>query len=156
VSFDFRSLHRSDQIIGGSAIALFILLFFFHWLGGSSSSAVGGLSGGVTGWHSFSVSRWIWLLTIVVALIAVAVAGGALKLQTPVRLSVLVTGLGALSMLLILYRIADHPHASLSGSVGGVHYSASYGIRIGIWLGLIAAGALTYGGYLAIRDEDTG
>ena len=37
--------------------------------------------------------------------------------------------------------------------MAGVHFSSSYGIKIGIWLGLIAAAALTYGGYLAMREE---
>lgn len=155
MSFDFKGLRRSDQIIGGSAIALFIFMFFFHWLGGSSSSSLGGVSGGSNGWHSFTISRWIWLITIIVALVAVAVAGGALKLQSPVQLSVIVAGLGALSTALIFYRIVHHPHGGVSGSIGGVHYSTSYGIKIGIWLGLIAAGALTYGGYLAMQDEGT-
>ena len=155
MSFDVKGLRRSDQIIGGSAIALFIFMFFFHWLGGSSNSPLGGVSGGTNGWHSFTVSRWIWLITIILALVAVALAGGALKFQSPVQLSVVVAGLGALSTVLIFYRIVHHPHGGVSGSIAGIHYSASYGIKIGIWLGLIAAGALTYGGYLAMKDEGT-
>jgi hypothetical protein len=155
MNFDVSRLRRPDQIIGGSAIAFFIFLFFFHWFGGSSHTPLGSTSGGENGWHTFSNSRWIWLITIIVALVAVAVASGALSLNSPVQLSVLVTGLAALSTLLILYRIIHHPHAAESGSIGGIHYSASYGIKIGIWLGLIASAALTYGGYLAMQSEGT-
>jgi len=64
-----------------------------------------------------------------------------------VQLSVVVTVLGAVSTLLILYRIIKHPTLDVPG--------AHAGIKIGIWLGLIAAGALTYGGYLAMQDEGT-
>jgi hypothetical protein len=155
MNFDASRLRRSDQIIGGSAIAFFIFLFFFHWYGGSSSTPLGSTSGGDNGWHTFSNSRWIWLITIIVALVAVAVASGALNLKSPVSLSTIVTGLAALSTLLIFYRIIHHPHGGVSGSIGGVHYSASYGIKIGIWLGLIAAALLTYGGYLAMQSEGT-
>jgi hypothetical protein len=154
MSFDVSRLRRADQIVGGGAIAFFIFLFFFHWLGVSASSgAFGGISvsKGLNGWHAFTNSRWIWLIAIVVALIAVARRAGALSFELPVSLSAIVAGLGALSTILILYRIIHHPHGS--ESLGSVHASA--GIRIGIWLGLIAAAALTYGAYLAMRDEGT-
>ncbi|HEY1834458.1 MAG TPA: hypothetical protein VGG08_08485 [Solirubrobacteraceae bacterium] len=155
MKFDVSRLRRADQIIGGSAIAFFIFLFFFHWLGASSSSPLGHLSYGANGWHSFSVSRWIWIITIIVALLAVARTAGLLSFESPVQLSVAVAGLGALSTLLILYRIIHHPHGGFSESLAGTHISASYGIKIGIWLGLIASAALTYGGYLAMQDDGT-
>jgi hypothetical protein len=147
MSFDFKGLRRSDRIIGASAIALFIFLFFFHWYGFSASAGTVSISAGGTGWQVFTNSRWIWLITIIVALVTVAVHGGALKLNSPVQLSVTVAALGAVSTLLIFYRILSHPSVDVPGGHAG--------IKIGIWLGLIAAGALTYGGYLAMQDEGT-
>jgi hypothetical protein len=157
MGFDIGGLRRSDRIIGIGAIAFFIFLFFFKWYGVSSSTSVGGVSysDSANGWHTFTNSRWIWIITIIVALSAVAISAGVLKLKSPVQPGVLVAGLGALSAILILYRIIDHPSAGTSGTIAGVHYSASVGIKIGIWLGLIAALALTYGGYLAMQDEGT-
>jgi hypothetical protein len=142
--------------VGGGAIALFIFLFFFKWYGYSSNApSIAGVnvssSYSIDGWHAFQNSRWIWIITIIVALGAVAIASGALELKSPVQLGVLVAGLGALSTLTILYRIVHHPTAS--ASFGSFH--ASVGIKIGIWLGLIAAAAITYGGYLAMQDEGT-
>jgi hypothetical protein len=156
MGFDISRLRRSDQIIGASAIFFFIFLFFFHWYGYSSNAtSIDGVNVGASfsanGWHSFTNSRWIWLITIIVALVAVAVASGALKFESPVQLSVVVAALGALSTLLILYRIIHHPTAS--ASFAGFH--ASVGIKIGIWLGLIASAALTYGGYLGMQAEGT-
>src|ERR1039457_2194055 len=139
MSFDISRLRQADRIVGIGAIAFFIFLFFFKWLGFSSSTPLGVVSSSADGWHSFTNSRWIWLITIVVALVAVAVAAGALKLQSPVQLSVVVAGLGALSTALILYRIIHHPSGGFSGTIASVHYSSSYGIKIGIWLGLIAS-----------------
>jgi hypothetical protein len=153
MSFDFSRLRRADQIIGAGAIALFVFLFFFKWYGVSISSPIGGVSVGTSanGWHSFTDSRWIWLLTIIVALGAVALVASQRALSVPVQPSVIVAGLGALSVILILYRILHHPTAS--ASFGATHASA--GIKIGIWLGLIAAAAIAYGGYLAMQAEGT-
>ncbi|MGD0453090.1 MAG: hypothetical protein ABSB69_05795 [Solirubrobacteraceae bacterium] len=156
MSFDISRLRRADRIIGIGAIALFIFLFFFKWYGYSSNApSIGGVnissSYSINGWHAFTVNRWIWLITIVVALGAVAISAGLLQLKSPVQPGVLVAGLGALSTLTILYRIVHHPTAS--ASFGSFH--ASVGIKIGIWLGLIAAAAVTYGGYLGMQDEGT-
>jgi hypothetical protein len=154
MNFDISRLRRSDQIIGGSAIAFFIFLFFFKWYGVSSNvSSFAGVNVNISksGWSVFTNSRWIWLLTIIVAIGAVVVVAGQLKLETPVKPSVIIAGLGALSTITILYRIIHHPTAS--ASVGNFHASA--GIKIGIWLGLIAAAGVTYGGYLAMADEGT-
>jgi hypothetical protein len=156
MSFDVSRLRRADQIVGGGAIALFIFLFFFKWYGYSSNApSIAGVnvssSYSIDGWHAFQNSRWIWIITIIVALGAVAIASGALEFKSPVQLGVFVAGLGALSTLTILYRIVHHPTAS--ASFGSFH--ASVGIKIGIWLGLIAAAAITYGGYLAMQDEGT-
>jgi hypothetical protein len=156
MSFDISRLRRADQIVGGGAIALFIFLFFFKWFGVSSNvSTVAGVNVGgsvsSTGWDTFTNSRWIWLITIIVALGAVVLRAGQRELSLPVQPSVIVAGLGALSTLLILYRIVHHPTAS--ASFGTFH--TSVGIKIGIWLGLIAAAVITYGGYLAMQAEGT-
>jgi hypothetical protein len=154
MSFDVSRIRQADRIIGVSAVLFFVFLFFFKWYGVSTNvSSLGGLNLNYTksGWSVFTNSRWIWLITIIVALIAVARASGALNFQSPVQMSVLVTGLGALSTITILYRIIHHPTASASFGT----YHASVGIKLGIWLGLIAALAITYGGYLAMQNEGT-
>jgi hypothetical protein len=157
MEFDISRLRRADQIIAGGAIAFIIFLFLFKWYGGSASSSFGGvsLSNSLNGWDTFTNSRWIWLLTIIVALGAVVLVATQRKLELPIQPGVIVAGLGALSTALILYRIIHHPSGGVSGSIGGVHYSSSYGIKIGIWLGLIAAAVITYGGYLTMQAEGT-
>ena len=157
MGLDISRLRRSDRIIGVSAIAFLIFLFIFKWYGGSASSSVGGVSfsSSANGWHTFTNSRWIWLITIVVALASVAISAGMFDFKSPIQPGVLVAGLGALSAILILYRIIHHPSGGASSSFGAVHVAYSYGIKIGIWLGLIAAVGVTYGGYLGMQDEGT-
>jgi hypothetical protein len=157
MGLDVSRLRRSDRIIGGSAVAFLIFLFIFKWYGGSASSSVDGtsFSASANGWHTFTNSRWIWLITIVVALASVARSAGMFDFKSPIQPGVLVAGLGALSTILILYRIVHHPSGGASSSFGAVHVAYSYGIKIGIWLGLIAAVGVTYGGYLGMQDEGT-
>jgi hypothetical protein len=116
-------------------------------------SSVAGININVSksGWDTFTNSRWLWLLTIIVGLASVIAVAAAQRIESPVQPSMIVTGLGALSSIFIFYRIVHHPTAS--ASVGNFH--ASVGIKVGIWLGLIAALAITYGGYLQMRAEGT-
>jgi hypothetical protein len=154
MSFDISRLRRADQIVGAAAIAFFIILFFFKWYGVSSNvGAVSGLNINVSrsGWDTFTNSRWIWIITIIVGLGSVVLVAAQRKLELPLQPGVIVAGLGALSTIFILYRIIHHPTAS--ASFGSFH--ASVGIKLGIWLGLIAAMALTYGGYLQMQEEGT-
>jgi hypothetical protein len=156
MSFDVNRLRRADWIVGGGAVAFFVFLFFFDWYGFSSNvSTIAGVNVGGSvsrsGWDTFTNSRWIWLITIIVALGSVVLVAGQRKLETPVQPGAIVAGLGALSTIFIVYRIIHHPTAS--ASFGSFH--ASVGIKIGIWLGLIAALAIVYGGYLQAQEEGT-
>jgi hypothetical protein len=150
MDFDISRLRRAEQIIAGGAVAFFIFLFFFHWYGISSNvSSIAGVNLNISrnGWDTFTNSRWVWLITIIVALAYVLLVATQRKFELPVPPALIVAVLGADSTILILYRIIHHPTAS--ASFGGFHASA--GIKIGIWLGLIASAAITYGGYLAMQ-----
>jgi hypothetical protein len=154
MNFDIAHLRRPDRIIGAGGVLLFVFLFFFKWFAVSTNaSSIGGVNLNANfsynGWHTFSDSRWIWLITILVALAAVAVRVGKVELPSRVRPGVVVAGLGTLSTALIVFRILHHP--TFSSSFAGVH--TSVGIKVGIWLGLIAAVAIAYGGSLAMQEE---
>jgi len=149
-------LRYCDRVTAVAAIALLIFLFFLKWYGytGGTQSTTGvNVSAGesINGWHAFTINRWIWLLTAAVALISVAISAGVLVLESerPVRRGPLIAVLGLLSTLTILFRIVHHPVANPGIAI--LHASA--GIKLGIWLGLIAAVAITYGGYLTMREE---
>ncbi len=149
MSFDFSRLRRSDQIVGGGAIALFILMFFFKWFGVNVSGIantylhLAGISASADAWHTMSGIRWILLLTVIASVALVILVGSERKLELPVSLSVIVAGLGALATILVFYRvIISHPNSGESA-------------KIGAYLGIVACAAIAYGGYLAMQDEGT-
>ncbi len=99
-----------ERLEAGGAIALFVFLFFLHWYGGSISGLFPGshISGGTveaTGWEAFTSSRWIWLGTIVFALCGALAGVVAYRFEGRVQIGAVVLGLGALSSVLIVYRI---------------------------------------------------
>jgi hypothetical protein len=145
---------KGDRIVGAGALAFFISLFFLSWYGVSSNApAVVGVDIGgshtATGWQTFTNSRWLWLVTILVALGALALTVTAREHEAPVAPWPIVTALGALSTIFVLYRIVHHP--AVDATIGGFHVTA--GIEPGIWLGLVSALTISAGGYLSLRER---
>lgn len=146
---DLNRLGVGERIAGVSAVLLFIFMFF-DWYDVSVSG--GGFSTGSLG----SGSAWDALDNIpifLVIVIAVVLAVVALRLsgspyEPPFPTSVVIAALGLVSVLLILYRIIDTPGG---GSFGGVSVDVSP--TLGIFLSLVAAGGIAYGGYKAMEEE---
>jgi hypothetical protein len=148
------SLRAARRIVAVGAVALAVFMFFFQWYGGSVTGLpIGahliGATVSTTGWQTFTVSRWVWLLTILVALGSVIALSRGYKDDGPLPLRALVGALGVLASALIVIRILHHPGPSVSGA--SVHIS--YGIKTGIWLGLAAALAIALGGYVQMLPE---
>jgi hypothetical protein len=146
---DLDRLSTGEKVAAGSGILLFIFMFF-DWFSVSVSGG-GGLSGSVGGGSAWDALEFIPIVLVVAILAALAVA--ALRLsdsayEPPVSGNVVVAVLGALSVLLILYRIVDTPGG---GSFGG--FSVDVSPAFGIFISLIAAGGIAYGGYRAMQEE---
>lgn len=144
-------LSPGEKIAGGSAIALFIFMFF-NWFG-AEVSGVNGFSGSVSGeagnaWGTLDFIPIVLLITVIAALVMAGLRLADSAYEPPVPMSTLVTVLGVISVLLILFRIIDPPTLA---SFGGVSVDAT--LSVGIFLGLIAAGGIAYGGYSTMREE---
>lgn len=148
---DLDKLSMGEKIAAASAILLFLFIFFFTWFG-VEVSGVGGFSGstgeGGTAWQTLEVIRFVLLIAVIAALAMAGLRLADSDAEPPVPMSVLVTALGAFSVLLILFRIVDPPTFA---SFGGVSIDAT--LSIGIFLGLIAAGGIAYGGYTTMQEE---
>ena len=158
---DVNRLRRGELIAGASGVVLFILMFL-NWFGIDREDAADfdpedaedlaevaldqGLTAASTSlelnaWESFSFIDLILAVTVIVA-VGLAVATAVSRtVSLPVAASALTAGLGILSVLLILFRIIDTP----------------YGLdrEFGVFLGLIAAAGVAYGGWLSMQEEGT-
>src|SRR5260221_6096168 len=147
---DLDKLNTGEKIAGVSAVLLFIFMFF-TWFGVEVSG--GGFSGSVPGaggsaWDALEFIPIVLMITIVVALISAFLRLSDSDYEPPVSLNVPVAVLGGLSTLLVLFRIIDPPGF---GSFGGVSVEAT--LEFGIFLGLIAAAGIAYGGYRGMQEE---
>lgn len=150
---DLDRLNTGEKIAGVSAVLLFIFMFF-DWFGVEVSGA-GGFSGSVPGaagsaWDALDYIPIFLVIAIVVALASAFVRLTEADFEPPISFNVAVTVLGGLSFLLILFRIIDPPSF---GSFGGVSVDGT--VEFGIFLGLIAAAGIAYGGYRGMQEEGT-
>jgi hypothetical protein len=141
---DTSKLSLGDQIAAVSGIALLIFMFL-PWYGVDANAGAVTISESANAWETLS---FIDILLFLIALVAIGVpvAKATDSLPADVPGAVLVAGAGALGVLLILFRIVDLPTPDLN--VPGI----DFGRKLGIFLGLIAAGGITYGGWRAMEE----
>jgi hypothetical protein len=140
------------ELIAGIAGVVLLIDLWFKWYGVKVSGG-GGLLKGV----NFGVSANAWqsfgLIDIILFLVALITIGVAVMRalnnmpDMPYPPATLVTIAGAIALLLILFRIIDTP-VDTQG-VDGIDVTR----KIGVWIGLLAAAALTYGGWRAMQES---
>lgn len=129
-----------------SAVALVVFLFALPWYGLKTpfgwTAATLGVPTSFTGWDALRHMRWLLLITPASAIALGYFQASRRAPAIPVTLSVVVTVLGALTALLLIYRVL----LDVPGS-GELH------ARVGAYLGLLSALGITYGGYASMRQE---
>ncbi len=152
---DVGRLSRGETIAAGSAVALLIIMFIFKWFGLSANAGFGGIeaSASFNAWESFGFIDIVLFVTILVAVGGALVSANATSVNTPVAISAITTGLGILCVLLILFRIISPPDFGTGDF--GLGDAVDSTRKIGVFLGLIAAGGIVYGGWLAMEEEGT-
>ncbi|HEX6228014.1 MAG TPA: hypothetical protein VFZ41_00970 [Solirubrobacterales bacterium] len=143
-------LSTGEKISAASAVLLFIFMFF-DWFGAKVESVTGfsgEVPGGGSAWDALDVIPIFLMAAIVVAIGVAVVRLTDADLEPPISLNTFVAVLGAVAFLLILYRIIDPPGGE---SFGGV--SVDITLKIGIFLSLVAAAGIAYGGFSAMREE---
>lgn len=169
---DTTNVGRGPLIAGISAILLLIFMFL-AWYGVDSISSsgfgfeqefsadeLGGLGGApdtsANAWQAFSLIDLILFVCIVgiVALVIAELAGAAINM--PVAPSAIITGLGVLAFLLILFRLLVTPDTGADDfAPAGVEIDVDVSRKIGIFLGLLASAGMAIGGWLSMQDEGT-
>jgi hypothetical protein len=143
-------LRTGELIAAVSAVALLIIMFAFSWYGLEDAPAG---TGGLNAWESYGFIDIILFVTIVVAIGLAIATAMAQTVALPVAASAVTAGLGILSTLLILFRIIATP--DLGGEFAGVDFEIETSVKIGAFLGLIAAAGIAYGGWRAMQEEGT-
>ncbi|HEV7772562.1 MAG TPA: hypothetical protein VGO48_04630 [Conexibacter sp.] len=148
MTFDLSRLRRGEKVAAGAAVLLFILMFFDWYSVSVSAGPFGNFSVGGSAWQAFDFLD-IYLFIVILAAIGLAVVTATERTPAlPVTGAVIVTALAALGTIMVLYRLIDTP-------IGDVPDGVDVGRTIWAFLGLIAIAAITYGGYLSMRDEGT-
>jgi hypothetical protein len=129
MSFDVSRLRGGEWIVGAGSAVLLASMLLLPWFAGSRT---------IDGWNALTHFRWLAAVTL-------AIAAGLLFFQAtraapavPATLSLLVMFFGAATAAWLVFRVGIDPTG---------------GRKIGGWIGLAGALALTYGGYLSLRLE---
>jgi hypothetical protein len=144
---DSSRLTTGDMIAGVGGVVLLISLFL-PWYGVSVDIAGVSASTSGSGWEALGFID-ILLFLISVAAIGIVAARAAGSLPDDVPAPVILLGLGALAVLLVLYRIIDIPVD------GDVPDEVDLSRKIGIFIALIGAAAIAYGGWRTNAEEPT-
>jgi uncharacterized membrane protein YhaH (DUF805 family) len=141
---DADRLSTGEKIAGVSAILLFIFTFF-DWFKVSASNEFVSVSVGGSAWDALDLIPIILLVAIVAAIGVAVVRLTNADFEPSISMNSVVAILGIISVLLILYRIINPPDSDFSG--------ISVDPAVGIFLGLIAAAGIAFGGYKAMQEE---
>ncbi|HEX5712597.1 MAG TPA: hypothetical protein VFX85_04700 [Solirubrobacterales bacterium] len=148
---DVDKLNTGEKVAGVSAVLLFIFMFF-DWFGVEVTGS-GGFSqtvpdAGGSAWDALDFIPIVLVVTIVIALVNVFLRLSDSEYEPPVSMNVAVAILGGISVLLILFRIISPPGF---GSFGGISVDAT--LSFGIFLGLLSAAGIAFGGYRGMQEE---
>lgn len=143
---DASRLNTGEKIAGVSGVLLLIIMFAFDWFtidvgGGFADISVGG-----NAWDTMEFIRFVILLAALSGIALAAIAASQSSVDLPVAMSAVTAGIGILAVVLIIYRILSPPD-------GGAGDLVDVGRGIGVYLGLIAAGGVAYGGWAAMQEE---
>jgi hypothetical protein len=139
---DSSRLRTGEIVAGIGGLAMFVFLFF-DWFGGGAelTGTAGNLelsSSGISGWNALTdLPGFLIILSGVSGIALACLAGAGQRLNIPLRRGAFTATLGALAVLLILWRLV----------------AGSPTLKIGIFLGLAAAIAITVGALMALAED---
>lgn len=140
--FDWARVRWPEWVVAGSALVLLVVMLVMNWYTVTLES--GGLGPkffvqtSVSGWDGAVHLRWLMLVTIVAGFALFLFQSVRRAPAIPVTLSLVVTLLGGLTVIWLFVRVAIDPPG---------------GRELGGWVALVAAAALTWGGFRSLKME---
>jgi hypothetical protein len=132
-TFDPATVSRGTWVAAGGSLILLISVFL-SWYGFGPFS--------INGWDATDWAKLVALLALA-GLVIIGLELFATNVAIPYPSSMILIGIGALSTLLVLFRIVSKP-----GGAG----SSALDLKYGIFVALIAAIAVAVGGYLKMSE----
>src|SRR3954468_2062437 len=144
---DFSKL-RTGELIAGACGVLLLIVMFFSWygVGGAAGSilSAANIDTTVNAWKAFDFIDILLFVTALVAIGAAVLAASGRSVALPVAASVVVTVLGIIVTLLVLYRIVNQPGPN-----------DVVDVKFGAYLGFLICLGIAGGGLPAMADEGT-
>ena len=140
------------EMVAAISGAVLLIVLFFPWYGAEVS--VGAFN--VSASDSFNAWQAFGLIDLILFLVAITAIGLSLmramgvSLNLPQPPGLIIAAVGAIAVLLILFRLINTPGDFDAGDVPGVDLDISR--KIGIFLGLLAAIGVAVGGWLAMNE----
>jgi hypothetical protein len=138
-SFDWSKVSPATRIAGGGAIVLLISCFL-SW----RHVSAGPLSASQSGWSAYSFGK-LAALAALVAIAVVVIEQVRPDITLPVHPALALVACGGIGVFCALWRILFVGDPDVSG----IDVSPSYGV----FVALIAAGVLTYGGWRRMSES---
>lgn len=149
---DTSRISFGEMVAAASGVGLLLFMFFpWYGFGGKSvevpgSGTISTPGADVNAWEALSFIDLVLFLVAALAIaLAVARAADAMPSGLPAPPATIVLAAGGLAVLLVLYRIFDVPVPDIEGFENGR--------KIGIFLALLAAGGIAFGGYTAMNER---
>jgi hypothetical protein len=144
---DFSRL-RTGELIAGICGVLLLIVMFFSWygVGGAAGSilSAANIDTTVNAWKAFDFIDLVLFVTAIVAIGAAVLAASGRSVALPVAASVVVTVLGIVVVLLVLYRIVNQPGPN-----------DVVDVKFGAYLGFLVCLGIAVGGFLSMAEEGT-
>jgi hypothetical protein len=136
---------RTGEIVAGIAGLALLVFLFFDWFGGGAEVTGSVTNGtatlshpGISGWDALTdLPGFLIILSALSGIALACLAAAGQRVNIPIRRGMITALLGALAVLLILWRM----------------FAGSPTLKIGVFLGLAAAIAITAGALMALGED---
>lgn len=137
----------TGALIAGAGGVVLLIALFLPWYSVSVEFAGESQSANASGWEALStIDIMLLLVSLLAAAFAAAAVAGALPAGKASQAATAVAAAGGLAVALTLLRVIDIP-ADDEGLPG-----VDLGREIGVFIALLAAGAVAYGGFRSMSE----
>ena len=143
---ELTRLRPGELIAAAGGVALLVVMFLDWYAAGGVTQVFQRdieVSVGITAWEAFGFTDILLALGALTAIGLAVITATRRSPALPVAASVITTTVGALAMLLVLYRIVNQPGPN-----------EFIEVKLPAFLGFLCVLAIAAGGWLSMRDED--